>query len=338
MLRHPGDAEDAAQQAFLSAYRALLNGSQPREPAAWLVTIARNECLRRARARMREPLSTLDMDAAVGAPDPAVTAAGRAELSALLAAIDALPPMQRDALLLRELGGLSYDQLARELAVSRPAVESLLFRARQRLREHIRCRYAALAPASWIESLLRLLSASAPAAATKVVALGVGAAALTGGTAAIPHLLDHERALGRRAAPAIEHARRPPPPGRPAPASPPRPVLAAAAVVPTRRVSQNRDEHRKSLDRSHVDSGGSDGAQTAFVAADRGPVAQSRTEADELPPTPPPTTTDAASADATTTDTSTTSSDSATTPTGSADGSTSENDQTTSETSGGGSD
>ena len=52
ILRDPIEAEDAAQQTFLSAYRALLRGTTPREPDAWLAQIARNEC--RARLRRRE--------------------------------------------------------------------------------------------------------------------------------------------------------------------------------------------------------------------------------------------------------------------------------------------
>src|SRR5438105_15602825 len=64
LLRNRAEAEDAAQQTFLAAHRALLNGSRPREPAAWLATIARNECWTRIRARMREPLPTDDVEAA----------------------------------------------------------------------------------------------------------------------------------------------------------------------------------------------------------------------------------------------------------------------------------
>src|SRR4051812_11674708 len=56
LLRDPNDAEDAAQQTFLSAYRALVSGVVPRDPGAWLATIARNECRNRVRLRMREPL------------------------------------------------------------------------------------------------------------------------------------------------------------------------------------------------------------------------------------------------------------------------------------------
>src|ERR671919_2982474 len=45
-LRDGQAAEDAAQETFLSAHRSLLGGAQPRDPAAWLATIARNECRR----------------------------------------------------------------------------------------------------------------------------------------------------------------------------------------------------------------------------------------------------------------------------------------------------
>ncbi|HJX46566.1 MAG TPA: sigma-70 family RNA polymerase sigma factor, partial [Gaiellaceae bacterium] len=54
LLRDRAEAEDATQQVFLAAHRSLLNGTSPREPAAWLATIARNECWARGRARMRE--------------------------------------------------------------------------------------------------------------------------------------------------------------------------------------------------------------------------------------------------------------------------------------------
>src|SRR5436305_14295600 len=62
LLRDQGEAEDAAQQVFLSAHRSLLNGATPREPAAWLAAIARNECWAPIRARMREPLPSQAAD------------------------------------------------------------------------------------------------------------------------------------------------------------------------------------------------------------------------------------------------------------------------------------
>src|SRR5258708_2723342 len=164
LLRDAGEAEDATQQTFLSAYRALLGGALPREPAAWIATIARNECRSRIRTRMRTPLA--DGTAPDEIADPVDAAVRSLDTHALWRAISDLPRRQREAFLLRELGGLSYDELAIALGVSVPAVESLLLRSRARLRE-------ALGPArTLIPSLGRLLPW--PFAA-KIAATTVGA-------------------------------------------------------------------------------------------------------------------------------------------------------------------
>jgi RNA polymerase sigma-70 factor (ECF subfamily) len=191
LLRDRAEAEDATQQTFLSAHRALLNGTDPREPAAWLATIARNECWARIRGRMRRPLPSSELETASDRHDPLAEAIRRADLAALWRAIEGLPRPQRDALLLREFGGLSYDELAEALAVSAPAVESLLFRARQRLRVQLGAAYASLSGASWLESLLRLLG-GAPVAA-KLAALGVGAATVTGSAVVVPRIVEQSR-------------------------------------------------------------------------------------------------------------------------------------------------
>jgi DNA-directed RNA polymerase specialized sigma24 family protein len=70
LLRDPVEAEDAVQQTFLSAHRALLNGTRPQAPAAWLATIARNECWSRISARMREPLPSAAVEAEAHDADP----------------------------------------------------------------------------------------------------------------------------------------------------------------------------------------------------------------------------------------------------------------------------
>lgn len=194
LLRDRTEAEDAAQQVFLSAHRALLNGTEPREPAAWLATIARNECWTRIRTRMREPLPTEELEAVSAVHDPLAEAIRHADLAALWSAIEALPHQQRDALLLREFGGLSYNELAEALAISGPAVESLLFRARQRLRAQLRTAYASLGGASWLEAVARLFG-GAPVAA-KVAAIGVGAATVTGSAVVVPKVLEqHSRVV-----------------------------------------------------------------------------------------------------------------------------------------------
>jgi RNA polymerase sigma-70 factor (ECF subfamily) len=224
LLRDPAEAEDAAQQAFLSAHRSLLNGAEPREPAAWLATIARNECWARIRGRMREPLATDAADTVVGGHDPVAEAIRRADLAALWAAIEALPRTQRDALLLREFGGLRYDELAAALAVSESAVESLLVRARTRLRSQLKAAYAAFTGASWLEWLARLAAGgTAPAAATKAVVVGLGAAAVTGGAVVGPRV--------------VRHHQPPPPPAAATTTAAPTPTPTVAAVLaPVRAV------------------------------------------------------------------------------------------------------
>ena len=56
LLRDRAEAEDATQQVFLYAHRALLDGTTPREPLAWLLAVARNECYARFRRRSMTPV------------------------------------------------------------------------------------------------------------------------------------------------------------------------------------------------------------------------------------------------------------------------------------------
>src|SRR4029453_3122335 len=69
LLADSAEAEDAMPQTFLSSYRSLLAGRDPRQPAAWLASIARNECLNRIRAHTREPVAAQLSNGAAGSPD-----------------------------------------------------------------------------------------------------------------------------------------------------------------------------------------------------------------------------------------------------------------------------
>ena len=172
LLRQREEAEDAFQQTFLAAYRSLLSGVEPRHPAAWLATIARNECWGRIQHRMREPLPEAEPEGTFR--DPAAAAVARADLAELWQAIGDLPAQQREALLLREFSGLSYDELAEALAISKPAVESLLFRARRRLRMRLRTAYgsaAGIAPLAAIrDALARAIGGTPDPGTTGVLA------------------------------------------------------------------------------------------------------------------------------------------------------------------------
>ncbi len=171
LLRDSLEAEDAAQQVFLSAHSAVLRGSAPREEHAWLAAIARNECRARIHARMREPLVPSDLPSDL--PDPLAAAICAADLDAIWAAISSLPRRQRRVFLLREVGGLSYHELGRALRVSQSSVESLLFRARRQVRSLI----AASAPLALRDDLARRIPGFDPGSAglvARVATLPVG--------------------------------------------------------------------------------------------------------------------------------------------------------------------
>lgn len=204
LLRDTPEAEDATQQVFLSAHRSLLRGRYPRDEPAWLAAIARNECRARIRRRMREPLAVPELPADL--PDPLATAIRAVDLDALWLALSELPRRQRRAFLLRELGGLSYRELGAALGVTRPAVESLLFRARRQLRRTLTGANAALIPVALRDQLAQLVpgfgtasTASVPVAAKLAVVTG-GVALTAAGAVTLPHSHRHHAPRTRDAA------------------------------------------------------------------------------------------------------------------------------------------
>lgn len=176
ILRDPVEAEDAAQQSFFSAYRGLLAGQEPREPSAWLGTIARNECRSRLRAQRTEPLSLVGMAAR---DDTQRDAGRRAEIEALCSALAELPKQQRDAIVLREFYGLSYAEVAAALGLTGAAVESLIFRSRKRLQEQLRPVRAALGALTLPLTLRDSLAQTLPGFGGTTASAGAGAAVLT---------------------------------------------------------------------------------------------------------------------------------------------------------------
>jgi RNA polymerase sigma factor (sigma-70 family) len=162
LLRGADEAEDAAQQVFLSAHRSILGGTEPKEPAAWLAAIARNECRARIRKRMVTPLElVVDERDAVGA-DTERLAGERAEVDALCAALAELPRQQREAIVLREFYGLSYEEVRVALGVTDGAVESLLFRARKRLQAELQPARVAMGALALPLALRDALAAAVP--------------------------------------------------------------------------------------------------------------------------------------------------------------------------------
>jgi RNA polymerase sigma-70 factor (ECF subfamily) len=263
VLRDGVEAEDAVQRTFLSAQRALVNGSSPRDPAAWLATIARHESLARVRARMREPLPIETAGDAAG-PDAHAAAVRREEVGELRDALAELPVQQREALLLREVRGFSYEEVASSLSVTTSTVESLLFRARRTLQARLRDSLAAFSPLGLVRELAGRLGGGyvAPAAA-KALAVGAGAAIVTGGAIVGP------RVIGLGHAPAIP----PTAAARGAHRAPPAelgPGAARRAATPVR--FQGTAGVRDALARTEAgrDSSGRDVASTESASSDGG--------------------------------------------------------------------
>jgi len=150
LLGDASEAEDAAQQTFLLAYESLLSGVQPRQPRAWLFAIARRECWARRHRRGRERAV---LQAARAELDPSERVVLRDELATVIAGLRRLPARQKQALVLRELVGLSYRQIATVLEIFESAADSLLVRARRSLRRGM----FVLAPVPFSLSLLRSL-------------------------------------------------------------------------------------------------------------------------------------------------------------------------------------
>ncbi|MBA3384521.1 MAG: sigma-70 family RNA polymerase sigma factor [Actinobacteria bacterium] len=134
VLRQPADAEDVAQTTFLNAYRAYQRGERPRNAQNWLIAIAHNVCRQHFRQAQRRP-NEVEFDDRVGEIVPEEARGPSAE--DIQRALGHLAFNQRAALVMRELEGRSYAEIAEILKTSVSAVETLLFRARRALREQL---------------------------------------------------------------------------------------------------------------------------------------------------------------------------------------------------------
>jgi RNA polymerase sigma factor (sigma-70 family) len=144
ILADPDQAEDITQDVFISALRRLRDTERPIAFKPWIYQIARNACideLRRARRSVEVPLEE-QRDAPDGAgdllsraPGPDAAVESKQQLDDLRGALRGVSELHLRVLVLRELEGLSYSEIGTRLGLSRPVVESTLFRARRRLAE-----------------------------------------------------------------------------------------------------------------------------------------------------------------------------------------------------------
>ena len=145
MVHDHARAEDIAQDVFMSALRRMRETDRPIAFKPWVYEIAKNACIDQFRRARRAEEVSMDADEGLGSadygrlvsstPTPDVAADHKQQIDHLRGAFGGLSETHHEILVMRELEGLSYREIGEKLGMTRPAVESTLFRARRRLTE-----------------------------------------------------------------------------------------------------------------------------------------------------------------------------------------------------------
>ena len=142
MVHDHGRAEDITQDVFMSALRRMRATETPIAFKPWVYEIAKNACIDAFRRSKRAEEISYDADDGSDrlhlvskGPTPEAAVDTRMSLDHLRGAFGGLSEAHHQILVMRELEGLSYRQIGEQLGMSRPSVESTLFRARRRLSE-----------------------------------------------------------------------------------------------------------------------------------------------------------------------------------------------------------
>ena len=143
MTGDPEDAADMAQDAFIKAYSSLSSFRGDSKFSVWLFRIVSNLCLDFLRSRKRRPTVSLSVENDEGedmefeiadeSQSPETLLEQKLTREAVRCGLDSLPPEQRQILLLREIQGLSSEEIAQVLELESGTVKSRIFRARKRL-------------------------------------------------------------------------------------------------------------------------------------------------------------------------------------------------------------
>ena len=146
----PATAEDIAQETFLRAYRAIRNFRGDSQFYTWLYRIAVNTAKRSSASGARSPVfsenaqkpepdETFPRQGALSSMDtPEAVMASRELVNAVNAAMEELPEELRGAIVLREMEGLSYDEISQLLGCPVGTVRSRIFRAREAIARRLR--------------------------------------------------------------------------------------------------------------------------------------------------------------------------------------------------------
>lgn len=150
LVRDPAEVEDVAQEAFIKAYRALPQFRGESAFYTWLYRIAVNTAKNHLQASNRRPTSRSDaptgddaepFDETENLSDintPEAVIASRQIADTVNLAIEALPEELRTAIVLREIEGLSYEEIAQTMGCPIGTVRSRIFRAREAIAQRLR--------------------------------------------------------------------------------------------------------------------------------------------------------------------------------------------------------
>ena len=146
MCGNPEDAQDCLQEAMLRIYRAIDGFKGQSSFSTWVYRITMNTCLDELRRRKNRPNTSLDglYDAGWSPVDPGATPEKHALLGdmrrQLQAFVSELPEEMRAAVVLRDIQGYSYDEIATILNANVGTIKSRISRGREKLREKIAAR------------------------------------------------------------------------------------------------------------------------------------------------------------------------------------------------------
>jgi RNA polymerase sigma-70 factor (ECF subfamily) len=134
IVRDPALADDVVQETLIKAWRAAPLDSDGSVPRAWMTKVARNTAISMLRTRREDPTAADRLPERASALTPARTVEGRAALGELRHALDHLDEDARALIVLREVDGMSYEDIAAAMDLPLPTVKTRLFRARQQLK------------------------------------------------------------------------------------------------------------------------------------------------------------------------------------------------------------
>lgn len=142
------DASDLAQEAFIKAFQAIKGFRSDASFGTWVGRIAANKCLDELRKKKRYQVTSLDADVALdegsvkkelpsGEASPEAVLQDKEEAEYLQGLIEEMKPEYKMVIILRELEGYSYDEIAQKLDCSLGTIKSRISRARKYLKERI---------------------------------------------------------------------------------------------------------------------------------------------------------------------------------------------------------